>query len=87
MYSSFRIKKSDCMSCNNIVLKTLGTLQGVFSADLDRVNSYVLVNHTDEVSRNEIKLKLSELGWTVIENEADEIENSYDPPSEWGCAL
>jgi copper chaperone CopZ len=87
MYSSFRIKKSDCMSCNNVVLKTLGTLRGVFSADLDRVNSYVLVNHTDEVSRNEIKLKLIELGWTVIEGDIEETESNYTPPSEWGCAL
>lgn len=87
MYSSFRIKKSDCMSCNNVVLKTLGTLRGVFSAELDRVNSYVVVNHTDEVTRNEIEEKLAELGWAVIENDNIEAESKYDPPSEWGCAL
>lgn len=87
MYSSFRIKKSDCMSCNNVVLKTLGTLRGVFSAELDRVNSYVVVNHTDEVTRNEIEEKLAELGWAVLKSDNIETESKYDPPSEWGCAL
>jgi len=83
MYSNFRVSKTQCMSCNNEVLKQLGTLQGVFGAEPDRVNGYILVNHTDEISREVIKTKLSELEW----HEIQEDEPVADEPSVWGCAL
>lgn len=63
MYSEFIIKKSDGMTCTNVTLKTLGTLQGVFGAEIDRISGNVLVNHTDEINRDEIKKKLETLGY------------------------
>lgn len=36
MYSTFNIETSDCTSCTNKTLKSLGTLQGVFGAEIDR---------------------------------------------------
>ncbi len=84
MYSTFFVSQSQCMTCNNEVLKTLGKLQGVFGAEMDRIDGKIIVNHTDEVSRKEISDTLNSLGWKEIlqENEAD-----YDEPSIWGCAL
>jgi len=38
MYSTFYVSKSQCMTCNNEVLKTLGTLRGVFGAEMDRID-------------------------------------------------
>jgi hypothetical protein len=73
------------MTCNNEVLKTLGTLRGVFGAEMDRIDGRIVVNHTDEVSREEIAATLDSLGWKEIQK--DEGELNYDEPSIWGCAL
>ena len=61
MYSTFYVSKSQCMTCNNEVLKTLGTLRGVFGAEMDRIDGRIVVNHTDEVSREEIAATLDSL--------------------------
>lgn len=70
MYSEFNVKKSDGMTCTNVTLKTLGTLRGVFGAEVDRISGNVLVNHTDEINRDEIKKTLESLGY--FEEETDE---------------
>lgn len=85
MYSTFYVSKSQCMTCDNVVLKTLGTLQGVFGAEMDRIDGRIVVNHTDEVTRAELAQTLDELGWKEIVQEEGEI--NYDEPSIWGCAL
>ncbi len=85
MYSTFYVSTSQCMTCNNEVLKTLGTLRGVFGAEMDRIDGRIVVNHTDEVSREEIAATLDSLGWNEIQK--DEGELNYDEPSIWGCAL
>lgn len=85
MYSTFYVSKSQCMTCDNKVLKTLGTLRGVFGAEMDRIEGMIVVNHTDEVTREEIASTLDELGWKEIPQESKEID--YDEPSIWGCAL
>lgn len=88
MYSNFIVKKSDCMTCNNEVLKQLGRLQGVFSAEIDRIDGSILVNHTDEISRQAISNRLAELGWVEFAGNEDDDENKFTAePSEWGCAL
>ena len=62
MYSAFLVSKTECISCNNQVLKSLGTLQGVFGAELDRIEGRIIVNHTDEVTRDKIVELLASLG-------------------------
>lgn len=86
MYSTFYVSKNQCMTCNNEVLKQLGTLQGVFGAEMDRIDGKIEVNHTDEITREEIRIKLDELGWKEIpDNDTDPGEQAE--PSIWGCAL
>ncbi len=85
MYSTFYVSKSQCMTCDNKVLKTLGTLRGVFGADMDRIAGLIEVNHTDEVTREQIAATLDELGWKEIPQEQTEVD--MDEPSIWGCAL
>ena len=82
MYSTFNISDADCMSCTNLTLKRLGTLRGVFGAEIDRINGQVLVNHTDEVSRDEILAVLESLGYKELPPDI-----VADEPSIWGCAL
>ena len=86
MYSSFKVSKSQCMTCNNEVLKQLGQLRGVFAAEIDRIGGEITVNHTDEIDRPTLSAKMDELGWKEIKAEVtDEIE--ADEPSIWGCTL
>ena len=88
MYSAFIVSKSECMTCNNEVLKTLGTLQGVFGAEMDRIDGRIVVNHTDEVTREEIGAILITLGFPEREDRQEEKKEVVaDEPSEWGCAL
>lgn len=85
MYSTFTVSKSQCMTCDNVVLKTLGTLRGVFGAEMDRIDGRIVINHTDEVSREELARTLDELGWKEVPSDND--TQAYDAPSIWGCAL
>jgi copper chaperone CopZ len=73
------------MTCNNEVLKQLGTLRGVFGAEIETIDGRITVNHTNEITHAEIAAKLEELGWKIIDGQAD--VPTYEPPSEWGCAL
>ena len=86
MNSTFIISKSECMTCTNKTLNSLGTLQGVFGAEIDSISGKVVVSHTDEISRSEIAAMLLSLGYPEIE-EIIEPELKYDDPSIWGCAL
>ena len=85
MYSTFLVSKSQCMTCNNQVLKTLGTLRGVFGAEMDRIEGEITISHTDEVTREQIAATLITLGFAEREETNNEIE--LDEPSIWGCAL
>jgi len=84
MESTFLISTSECMTCNNQVLKTLGGLQGIFGAELDRINGKIVVSHTDEVTRDSISKTLIELGFSLTDINQ---EIAHDDPSIWGCAL
>lgn len=86
MYSTFLISKSECMTCTNKTLKNLGTLRGVFGAEIDQIDGKVIVSHTDEISREEIAKMLLSLGYPELENEQEQQLN-YDDPSIWECAL
>jgi copper chaperone CopZ len=84
MYSTFLISKSDCMTCTNKTLKSLGTLRGVFGAEVDQIEGKVLVSHTDEISRKKIAEMLLSLGYPELENEQEIVD---DKPSIWECVL
>ncbi len=85
MYSTFLVIDSECAACTNITLKDLGSLRGVFGAEVDRISGEVVVSHTDEINRDEIEMKLVELGYKIQKNNFEDI--SYDDPSIWGCVL
>ena len=86
MYSTFNVSKTECMTCTNKTLKSLGSLQGVFGAEIDQIDGKITVSHTDEISRTEIADKLLSLGYPELNDDQEE-ELNYDEPSIWGCAL
>lgn len=86
MYSTFNVSKTECMTCTNMTLKSLGSLQGVFGAEIDQIDGKITVSHTDEIGRTEIADKLLSLGYSELkDNQVEEL--SMDEPSIWGCAL
>ncbi len=86
MYSTFNVSKTECMTCTNKILKSLGSLQGVFGAEVDQIDGKITVSHTDEISRVEIAKLLFSLGYPEIEPNT-EYEVNSDEASIWGCAL
>jgi copper chaperone CopZ len=84
MYSTFYISEAECASCTNKTLKILGTLQGVFGAEIDRIGGKINVSHTDEINHEQIAEALKKEGYEIIEPDS---EVDYDEPSIWGCAL
>lgn len=87
MYSTFLVSKSECMVCNNQVLKQLGTLRGVFGAEMNRIEGEITVSHTDEVSRAQIRAVLISQGMPERKDDSVKQEIETDEPSIWGCAL
>jgi len=87
MYSTFLISKSECMACNNQVLKQLGTLRGVFGAEMNRIEGEITVSHTDEVNRDQIWEVLISQGMPERIDDRLGQEVEFDEPSIWGCAL
>lgn len=77
MYSAFLVSKSECMTCNNQVLKTLGTLQGVFGAEMDRIDGRIVVSHTEEVTWEEIGAILLSLGFPERQTEQKSLPLSH----------
>ena len=86
MYSTFIISTSECTACINEALKSLGSLLGVFGAEIDPIGGKIGVSHTEEVSREKIAERLLLLGYSEIENKEEQTLH-YDEPSTWGCAL
>lgn len=56
-----------CCSCNNAILKEIGGLQGVFAANVDFVNELVTVEHTDEVTSQQLMELLISIGLVSVE--------------------
>ena len=90
MISTFLVSETECSTCNNQVLKSLGTLQGVFGAEMDRIDGNIVVSHTDEIAREQISIELALLGFHEIKEDIKEAlstEQETDEPSIWGCSL
>ena len=85
MYSAFLVSTTAYMSCNNHILKSLGTLQGVFGAELDRIEGRIVVNHTDEVTRDKIAAMLASLGFPEKNKDFEDGENETDIISSKEC--
>lgn len=73
MNSTFEINSDTCLMCNNQLMRKIGELQGVFGADVDYVNNVINVQHTDEVTKEEIQTLLISLGLQPLNYENNNI--------------
>lgn len=52
-----------CGGCSNSIHKSLASLTGVFGVEVNIPKSTITVDHTDEVSREDIARKLLSMGY------------------------
>ena len=64
MKTSISVESISCSHCCNFIHKELGVLQGVFGVNVDIAKGEVTVEHTEEVKREELVAKLTELGYS-----------------------
>ncbi len=69
MTSSFQIHSENCLMCDRQVMRKIAELQGVFGADVNYVKNVIHVQHTDEVTKDELEKLLDELGLFKESNE------------------
>ncbi len=62
MTSSFEIHSENCLMCDRQVMRKIAELQGVFGADVNYAKNVIHVQHTDEVTKEELQVLLNDLG-------------------------
>lgn len=63
MKTTIEVENIKCGGCANSIRKELGTIQGVFTVEVDIVNGTIVAEHTDEVDREQIAAKLLKMGY------------------------
>ena len=66
MLSVFKIKNLTCWACSASIAPELIKLRGVYSTSVNVVDGVIEVNHTEEVNRERIRVKLEELGYIEL---------------------
>lgn len=63
MKTTIKVENLKCSSCANSIHKSLGLLVGVFGVNIDMVSGDVTIEHTDEVTYEQLVAKLLSLGY------------------------
>lgn len=63
MKTTVIVENIKCGGCANSIRRSLGALRGVFGAEVDLTAGAITVEHTDEVTREQIAAKLLSLGY------------------------
>lgn len=63
MKTTIEVENIKCGGCANSIRRELGTIQGVFTVEVDIVNGTIVAEHTDEVDREHIAAKLLKMGY------------------------
>lgn len=66
MLSIFHVENLGCWACSVNIAPELIKLRGVYSTSVNVIENTIEVNHTEEVSRDQIKKKLEEIGYPEI---------------------
>ena len=63
MKTTIKVINIKCGGCANSIHKSLATLTGVFGVNVDIESGAITVEHTDEVTRENIAAKLLSMGY------------------------
>lgn len=66
MKTALKIKNTNCGSCANSIHKSLGELNGVFGVNINMITGEIVIDHTNEITREMIIEKLKELDYPEI---------------------
>ena len=64
MKTVIKVDNITCSGCVNSVRREIGTLQGVFSVDIDLINRSICIEHTDEVDQKMLEDKFLQMGYS-----------------------
>ena len=67
MKTTIKLTNANRGCCFNSTYKEIGELTGVFGVNIDTANNTITVDHTDEVTKEEIIKRLKEIGYTPVE--------------------
>lgn len=63
MKTIIEVENIKCGGCANSIRREIGTIQGVFSVDVNFIDGIISVDHTDEVERKTIADRLLKMGY------------------------
>lgn len=66
MKTTINVDNIRCGGCSNSIQKSLKTLTGVFSVDVDISNGIITIEHADELKREELTAKLLSIGYPEV---------------------
>lgn len=67
MKTTLRIKNCYECGCRNSVHKTLSRIRGIYGVRVDPDRREITIEHTDEISENELAARLEEMGYSVTD--------------------
>lgn len=68
MYEKIYVTNLQCWACVNSIAPELIKLTGVYNTNVNVVEGYVEVYHTDEVTREQIVQHLSKMGYPEVDH-------------------
>jgi len=81
MRTVIQVERANCCVFNNSLNREIAVLNGVYAVNIDNYKNEVTIDHTDEVSFEEIYTKLEESGYTPLGDRS--IEKTDYSTLEW----
>jgi len=66
MRTVIQVERANCCAFNNSLNREIAALNGVYAVNIDNYKNEVTIDHTDEVSFEEIYAKLEHSGYTPL---------------------
>ncbi|MEG2218567.1 MAG: heavy metal-associated domain-containing protein [Muribaculaceae bacterium] len=66
MKTTINVDNIRCGGCSHSIQKSLKTLTGVFSVEVDISNGIITIEHVDELKREELTAKLLSVGYPEV---------------------
>lgn len=71
MRTIIEVREIECKGCAKPIDQEVGAIRGVYGVSVDVANKKIKVDHTENVTRRELILKLRKKGFPVIDRSED----------------